>query len=161
MHCSYTILPMIDFDPMTHPMEAVIREAYAAFGRGDVDSYLRACTEDFEFQVPGHGGIAGTYVGRAGLHALAKKAMTITARTFREDVEGVMADDLHAVVIARHRFRRGVSVKDYRTVHLYTILDGKLARCMEQPHDQDAFDEAWGPEQATSKARTHSRAARP
>jgi ketosteroid isomerase-like protein len=138
---------------MAHRFEAVIREAYAAFGRGDVDGYLRACTQDFEFQVPGHGGIAGTYVGRAGLHALAKKAMTITGRTFREDVEGVIADDLRAVVIARHRFRRGVSVKDYRTVHLYTIRDGKLARCMEQPHDQDAFDEAWGPDQATSKAK--------
>ena len=37
---------------MTHPLEATIREAYAAFGRGDVDGYLRPCTEDFEFHVP-------------------------------------------------------------------------------------------------------------
>jgi ketosteroid isomerase-like protein len=137
-----------------HPFEAVIREAYAAFGRGDVDGYLRACTEDFEFQVPGHGGIAGTYIGRAGLHALADKAMTITSGTFREDVEDVMANDEHAVVRARHRFRRGARFKDYRTAHLYTMRGGKLARCIEQPRDQDAFDEAWGPEQPTSKAKS-------
>jgi ketosteroid isomerase-like protein len=145
---------------MAHPFEAVIREAYAAFAQGDVDGYLRACTEDFEFQVPGHGGIAGTYVGR-GLHALAEKAMTITGGTFREDVEDVMANDEHAVVEARHRFRRGAILHDYKTGHLYTIRDGKLARCIEQPRDQDVFDEAWGPERQPLKRRAHSRAARP
>jgi ketosteroid isomerase-like protein len=41
-------------------MEATIREAYAAFARGDVEGYLRVCIEDFEFHVPGHNGISGT-----------------------------------------------------------------------------------------------------
>jgi hypothetical protein len=48
--------------------------------------------------------------------------------------------------VARHRFRRAAGLKDYRTAHLYTICGGKLAHCIEQPRDQDAFDEAWGPE---------------
>jgi ketosteroid isomerase-like protein len=138
---------------MAHPFEAVIRAAYAAFGRGNVDGYLRACTEDFEFHVPGHGGISGTYVGRTGLYALAEKAMTITRGTFREEVEDVMANDEHAVVEARHRFRRGAILHDYKTAHLYTIRDGKLARCIEQPRDQDAFDNAWRPERAAGKAK--------
>src|SRR5690242_9018129 len=37
--CGATL--MIDFDLMAHPMETVLREAYAAFGRGDVDGYLQ------------------------------------------------------------------------------------------------------------------------
>ena len=65
---------------MSHPLEAIIREAYAAFSRGDVDGYLQACNDDFEFHIPGHGGIAGTYIGgKAGIYALGEKAMTITA----------------------------------------------------------------------------------
>jgi ketosteroid isomerase-like protein len=36
-------------------MEAIIRDAYAAFGRGDIDGYLQPCKGDFEFLVPGHG----------------------------------------------------------------------------------------------------------
>jgi ketosteroid isomerase-like protein len=131
--------------PTAHPLEAIIREAYAAFGRGDVDGYLNPCTDDFTFSVPGDAGIAGAYVGKQGLDELAGKAMTITAGTFREDVENVLANDQHAVVLARHRFTRDGVAHDYRTAHVYEIRDGKLARCFEQPRDPVSFDAAWGP----------------
>lgn len=133
---------------MAHPLEATIREAYAAFGRGDIDGYLRQCAEDFTFHVPGHGGIAGAYVGKQGLYDLAGKAMGITGGTFREEVEDVLANDKHAVVLARHRFTRDGSAKDYRTAHVYEIVEGKLARCFEQPRDPAGFDDAWGVSQS-------------
>ena len=139
---------------MSHPLEAIIREAYAAFGRGDVDGYLRPCADDFAFHVPGHGGIAGTFVGRNGLYALAEKAMAITGGTFHEEVEDVLANDDHAVVLARHRFTRDGSAKDYWTAHVYEVRAGKLARCFEQPRDPTAFDDAWGFVQATSAPQT-------
>lgn len=130
---------------MTHPMELVIRDAYAAFARGDLDGYLSACTEDFVFAVPGSGGIAGTYVGGDGLYALAGKAMAISGGSFEEEVEDVLANDRHAVVLARHRFTRDGIGREYRTAHVYETRDGKLARCYEQPRDMAEFDEAWGP----------------
>jgi uncharacterized protein len=133
---------------MAHPLEAIIREAYAAFGRGDIDGYLQPCAEDFTFHVAGHGGIAGTYIGRQGLYDLAGKAMAITDGTFREEVEDVLANDNHAVVLARHRFTRDGSFKDYRTAHVYDISEGKLAHCFEQPRDPASFDDAWGSSQA-------------
>jgi hypothetical protein len=52
--------------------------------------------------------------------------------------------DNHAVVLARHRFTRANGNKDYRTAHVYDIIDGKLARCFEQPREPGVFDEAWG-----------------
>ena len=134
---------------MAHPLEAIIRGAYAAFGRGDLDGYLSACTDDWSFHVPGHGGIGGTYHAKAGLYELAGKAMDLTGGTFREDVEDVLANDQHAVVLARHYFVRDGQPKDYRTAHVYEIRDGKLAACWEQPRDQAVFDDAWGP--ATKK----------
>jgi uncharacterized protein len=129
---------------MAHPMETGIREAYAAFLRGDLDGYFRWCTDDWVFNVAGTGAIAGAYHGRDGLYELAGKAMATTNGSFQEEVEDVLANDQHGVVIARHRFTRDGQSRDYRTVHVYTIRDGKLAECFEHPRDQGAFDEAWG-----------------
>ena len=130
---------------MAHPLEGIIREAYAAFGRGDVDGYLKVCTPNFVFNVPGRSAISATYHGKEGVYALAGKAMEITAGTFHEDVEDVLANNRHAVVLARHSFTRDGLAKDYRTAHVYAIQDGRLAECWEQPQDPAVFEDAWGP----------------
>ena len=75
---------MINWRAMTHPLEAIIREAYDAFGRGDIDGYLRNCVEDFAFHIPGNGGISGKYVGKRGLHELARKTMSSQVAPFRK-----------------------------------------------------------------------------
>ena len=129
---------------MAHALETTIREAYTAFGRGDVDGYLKACTTDFTFSIPGRGAIAGTFRGAEGLHELARKAVEGTAGSFREDVEAVLANDQHAVVLARHHFTRHGKHRDYRTAHVYNVRNGKLAECWEHPRDPDAFEQAWG-----------------
>jgi ketosteroid isomerase-like protein len=129
---------------VAHALETVIREAYAAFGRGDVDGYLRPCTEDFSFIIPGRGAIAGSWRGKEGLYELASVAMAVTGGSFEEEVEDVLANDHHAVVLARHLFTRDGQSKEYRTAHVYDIRDGKLAKCWEQPRDLAIFDEAWG-----------------
>jgi len=95
--------------------------------------------------VPGRGAIAGTYHGKEGLYELARKAIETTGGSFHEEVEDVLANDHHAVVLARHRFTCGGQSKDYRTAHVYEIQDGKLAECWEHPRDQAEFDDAWGP----------------
>jgi ketosteroid isomerase-like protein len=133
---------------MSHPLEQIIREAYAAFARGDVDGYLGPCTSDFTFYVPGRSGVSGAWAGRRGLHELAAKAMAISGGTFREDIEDVLANDRHAVVLARHSFTRAGVSKDYRTAHVYEVRDGKLATCFEQPRDPAAFHDAWGSSEA-------------
>ena len=135
---------------MAHGLEETIREAYAAFGRGDVDGYLQPCTQDFSFNIPGRGAIAGSWRGRGGLYELARMAMEATGGSFREEVEDVLANDHHAVVLARHRFTRDGQPREYRTAHVYEIHNGRLAQCWEQPQDLTEFDEAWGIGQARS-----------
>src|SRR5258708_3485696 len=112
---------------MPHPLETMIRDAYACFGRGDVDGYLSACTSDFVLHVPSGSGISGDYIGQAGLHELAGKAMEITGGTFHEEVEDVLVNDRHAVVLARHSFTRGGSAADYQTAHVYEVNGNKLS----------------------------------
>jgi ketosteroid isomerase-like protein len=129
---------------MAHSLESTIREAYAAFGRGDVDGYLKPCTEDFTFNIPGRGAIAGAWRGKEGLCELARMAMEVTQGSFREEVEDVLANEQHAVVLARHQFTRDGQPRHYRTAHVYDIRDGRLVNCWEQPQDLSLFDEAWG-----------------
>jgi uncharacterized protein len=141
---------MIDFSLMSHPIEEILRKAYAAFGVGDVDGYLAPCIDEFVFEINGNGGIAGTYTGKAGLYDLAGKAMSITGGTFHEDVEDVLANDDYAVVLVRHQFIRGGVAWDYQSAHLYKTADGKLVSCRELPYDAAQFDEAWGASPAAS-----------
>jgi len=115
---------------MGHPLESTIREAYAAFGRSDVNGYIQPCTEDFSFNIPGHGAIAGSWRGKDGLNELAGKAIEVTAGSFQEDVEDVLVTDRHAVVLARRRFIRDGQSREYKTAHVYQIRDGKLATCL-------------------------------
>jgi ketosteroid isomerase-like protein len=128
---------------MAHPVEQVIRDAYAAFGRGDLEGYLRTCSENWSFTVPGATAIAGTYHGAQGLLELAQKVMGLTGGTFQEELEDVLANDRHGVVLARHWFTRDGRRHEYRVVHVYQIVGGKLGACRELTHDQAGFDAAW------------------
>jgi ketosteroid isomerase-like protein len=129
---------------VSQPLEQIIRNAYVAFASGDINGYLQACGTDFTFNIPGNGGICGVWVGEKGLLDLADKAMALSASTFHEEVEDVLANDRHAVVLARHRFSRNGSPKDYRTAHVYDVWNGRLVRCFEQPQEPRAFHDAWG-----------------
>ena len=71
-------------------------------------------------------------------------AMEVTQGSFREEVEDVLANEQHAVVLARHQFTRDGQPRHYRTAHVYDIRDGRLVNCWEQPQDLSLFDEAWG-----------------
>jgi ketosteroid isomerase-like protein len=73
--------------------------------------------------------------------------MAITDGTFSEEVEDVLANDEHAIVLARHHFTRQGASKDYRTAHVYDVREGKLVQCFEQPRDSASFHDAWGSSQ--------------
>ena len=128
---------------MAHPLEAKVREAYAAFGRGDVDGYLRHCTRDFCFNVPGVAlRPAPSGQGRTG--PIAPQSNGDKRRNLREEVQDVLANEQHAIVLARHRFERGGKSKEYLTAHVYDVREGQPGECWEQPRDQVQFDDAWG-----------------
>ena len=128
---------------MPHPNEELLRHAYAAFGRGDFEEYLRCCTEDIVFHVPGRNPVSGTYARAQFLTPFVTKVMELCNGTFRETVLDVVANDHRGLVIAEHEFQRKGKTHVYRTVHIYRIKDGKLAEFREYPEDLYAVDEAW------------------
>lgn len=130
---------------MSDTIEQMVRDAYAAFGRGDFDGYMSACTDDWAFHVPGNCRASGDYHGREGLMQIVAAVGEVAGASFREEVHDVVTNDTHAIVLARHTFERAGQPYDYNTVHVYHLRDGKLAECWECPADPDTFEAAWGP----------------
>jgi ketosteroid isomerase-like protein len=128
---------------MAHPNEQLLRDAYTAFARGDLDGYWAACADDFTFNVPGSSKVAGSFRGKEAFMGMIGNVMALTGGRFEEEVHDVLATDHHGVVLAIHRFPRNGQTHEYRTAHVYEIRDGRLIECWEQPQDPTAFDTAW------------------
>ncbi len=128
---------------MAHPNEETLRQAYATFAQGDVEGYLKYCTDDITFHVPGRSEVAADYTREQFIPLLIGKVITLTSGTFRETVNDVVANDTRGVVLATHEFKREGKSFSYKTVHVYRIREGKLAEFAEYPADQYLFDEAW------------------
>ena len=128
---------------MTHSNEETIRAAYAAFVQGDLNGYLKYCTDNITFSVPGKGKISGTHKRNEFISPWVSGVIELTNGTFRETVNDVVANDHRGVVLATHEFERNNQKFKYDTAHIYTIKDGKLDSFHEYPADLYYFDEAW------------------
>lgn len=49
---------------MPHPNEILLREAYEAQARGDIDGYMELLSDDFVLHIQGRSQIAGDYRGK-------------------------------------------------------------------------------------------------
>src|SRR6187402_2712695 len=100
---------------MTHPNEETLQTAYAAFAKGDLAGYLNYCTENITFRVPGKGKISGTFRRDQFISPWVSSVMELTNGTFRETVNGVVANDQYGVVLATHEFERNGGKFKYDT----------------------------------------------
>lgn len=129
---------------MPHPNETMLREAYEAFARGDLDAYLSRCTNAMTFRVPGRSMVAGVYARSQFASGLIARVMEGSGGSFTEVVIDVVANDRRGVVLARHELTRGGRTYSYNTAHIYRIEQGRMASFEEYPEDLHAFDAAWG-----------------
>jgi ketosteroid isomerase-like protein len=127
---------------MASPNETLLRNAYAAFARGDVPGFLALCTPDIAFHVPGKGLLSGSHTKEQFLAALGP-AMGAVAGSFREEVVRVVASDTDGCVLAAQRAERDGKEHRWNAVHLWRIVNGKLAEFREYTDDEVSFDAAW------------------
>jgi uncharacterized protein len=76
----------------------IVNDAYAAFGRGDIQGLLALFAEDIEWIIPGEWPLAGTYRGRAGVAGLFQKVSEMLEISFLETREFVAQGDRVLVV---------------------------------------------------------------
>jgi uncharacterized protein len=129
---------------MAHPNEDLMREAFAAFQRGDMDAlrdqYFAA---DIRYHISGRSPVAGDYEGTAQVLDLFGRLFELSGGTLRIELHDVVANDEHTVALFTLRAEREGRRLDDNQVLISHIRDGKATEVWIQAGDQYAEDEFW------------------
>ena len=128
---------------MAHPNEAMIRAAFEAFGRGDLETMQKQYwTEDIRFHVMGRGPLSGDVDGSAAVVEWLGGLAEATGGTYRaEALQDVLANDERAVALYTARAERDGQGWEDETVLVMRIQDGKIAEQWSYLADQYGADE--------------------
>jgi ketosteroid isomerase-like protein len=122
--------------------EKTVRDAYAAFTRGDIPGFLALCTPDITFQVPGDGLLSGTLAKDEFLAKLGP-AMQAVGGTFREEIVELVSGVESAAVLVAQQAERDGRLQRWKAVHWWGLRGGKLASFRELLDDAASFERAW------------------
>jgi ketosteroid isomerase-like protein len=125
-----------------HPSEKLLKELYALFARGDIESVIAMCDESMVYKVPGSIPTSGTYSNHT-FGKLVDMTMQMSNGTFRESPVDIIANDNHGVVLLIHSLERNGKRIEYRTSHRWTICNGKFVAWEEYPGSEEEFNKAW------------------
>jgi ketosteroid isomerase-like protein len=126
---------------MAHPNEELIRRGYDAFMAGDMDTLNEFFADNIVWHAPGRNQLSGDHRGKEQVFAVFAKLGELTGGTFRLEIHDVLADDEHAVVLARSMAERGGKRLDDNGVQVFHIQDGKITEQWLHPGDTYAGDE--------------------
>jgi hypothetical protein len=121
----------------------LIRSAYDAFSRGDLQGAIATFAEDIFWHVPGRGPLARDYRGHAEVLGFFGHFMELSGGTFRLQVDELLANGDRVVVLCTESARRGGRSWSSPQVHVWTVKNGKATVFREYPGDQQAEDEFW------------------
>ena len=130
---------------MAHPNEDLVREGFAAFGRGDTDALRNQIwADDVRWHVTGRTPLAGGYEGPDQVLQFFARLFELTDGTLSLELHDVLANDEHAVALFTLRGQRaGKQQLTDNMVQTFHFLDGKVSEAWTQPTDQYAQDELW------------------
>jgi uncharacterized protein len=128
---------------MAHPNEDLIRRGYQAFMAQDMATLTELFADDIVWHSPGHNQLAGTFRGKEEVFGLFQKVGEMSGGTFKLEIHAVLADDEHAVVLARAMGQRDGRTLDDNSVQVFHVNGGKVTEQWLYPGDADANDAFW------------------
>jgi len=127
---------------MTHPNETLVRNAFNAFMRGDVEAARSAFDPTVVWHVSGRGALSGDFRGFDEIARWGAQLFERSAGTMREDLHDVVANDATAFQWVTYAATRGDRTIEGESVNVYRIRDGKIVECwvyFDNPYDFDTF----------------------
>ncbi len=110
----------------------IVKDAFAAIGRGDTQGLLALSAEGIEWITPGESPLAGTYRGHAGLADLLRKASEMAETSFPEPPEFVAQGDRVLVVgFSTGRIKATNRTFEDHFVFAITVRNGKVTNVRE------------------------------
>jgi ketosteroid isomerase-like protein len=129
---------------MAHPNEDLVREAFAAFGRGDIDVLQRQYfTPDIHWHFPGQSSVAGDHVGAAQVAEMFGRLAELSGGTHRIELHDVIGNDEHVVALHKTKAERAGKQLEVDVVHVFHVHDGKVTEAWTHHADLYTFDEFW------------------
>jgi ketosteroid isomerase-like protein len=127
---------------VAHPNEDLVREGFAAFGRGDMDALRKQFwADDIRYHVPGRSPIAGDYEGTEQVIQFLARVFELTGGTFSSELHDVVANDEHAVALLTIRGERAGKQLNDNTAETFHFRDGKVSEAWFHQTDLYAVDE--------------------
>jgi ketosteroid isomerase-like protein len=126
---------------MAHPNEDLLRGAFDAFAKGDMDTLREVTGQDAVWHTPGRNQLSGDYRGADEVLGFFAKTMELSGGTFRAELHDVVANDEHAVAIYVARAERDGRTYENRNVLVIHVRNGKFAETWLLSDDQYAADE--------------------
>jgi uncharacterized protein len=130
-------------DQMAHPNEDLMREGFAAFGRGDMDAVRKFFAADVRWHAVGRSPLAGDYEGTEQLLQYFARLVELTGGTYSLELHDVLANDEHAVALVTVRGERAGKQLTDNEVLTHHIRDGKVSEVWSHHTDLYAVDEFW------------------
>jgi len=121
----------------------LIRRAYDAFSRGDIEGVFALFAKDILWHVPGRGPLSGDYRGHVEVQGFFQHFMELSSGTFRPQVDHILAEGDLVVVLCTDKAQRGNLSKTSQQVHVWGVRDGYAATFREYQGDQQSEDEFW------------------
>ena len=129
---------------MTHPNEELLRNGYAAFATGDMETVAALFSPDITWHNGGANAISGDYRGHENVFAMFGKMMETTGGTFRLDIHDILANDTHGVVLVTAQAIRDGQDVSVREVNIWHLADGKATEFWDFAEDNGALDRMFG-----------------
>jgi uncharacterized protein len=122
-----------------HPNVTLVREAFAAFERGDMARMDQLLTDDVVWHVGGNSKWAGTYEGKAKvLEYFGRQAQ---ATETAAEIHDILGNDEHVVVLgtAKATAQDGSSA-EWKYTQIFHIRDGKATEVWGMAENDAAVD---------------------
>ena len=127
-----------------HQNAELLRNGYAAFGKGDMAAVDALFADDIVWHVAGRNPLSGEHRGKdevfgrffAGLAERSGGSFAIT-------VDFLVADDEHAVAMVRHQASHNGRTLSTREIDTYRIRDGRVVEAWSASFDPYENDEFW------------------
>jgi hypothetical protein len=127
---------------LSHPSSELVRRAFDAFGRDPI-VVARTLADDIVWRVPGSNQMSGEYQGRDAVLKFLRQTLVLTDRTYRTELQYVVAEGERAVAVYRARGERNGRVLDIEQALFCVIRDEQIAEVTAVPLDFPAFEAFW------------------
>lgn len=119
----------------------ILREAYAAFNRGDIDGAVKGLDTEIEWTEPAEFPGGGTYHGHDGVKKYLSQSRAAWAEVNSEPEQFITAGS--RIIVFVHARVRGKESKEWQDVKLadvYTVHGGKIVAMRAFAKRQEAVD---------------------